>query len=660
MEGWVRQEEELRSDVLKMILYELNTAISPKANRIKALKAVFEECNHSDPSKHDQELDLHADKILFQKLALSFSVERYSEEVGMILGLLELVYRASRSRVALSYNEIGESILPLLIEIIRENVVAVSIGGDANHPDDVSIADSDTVTAVRGGEESSSIGGEASSKVGDLRKSTFTDDTSTSCTNSINSDGMHTTTRQKSVRFSIKNNNEIDMKENKPNESDPLAVKKVLKILRYYSRVLPAMVPMAHQPGLLDALIHQLNTNLMRKKSNDAREALRRNLLRMTDEQDILETTTTASTASESRSVTSSTSKLSSRSSKSIPFVAQFIEKDGRLDQDSLVRVDIIATIVNLACAEENKNKLLYHPGLLETVISVAKDDPTKEAREHAAIAIMNLALAEPAKQFLVNRHDVLEAIIRLLEDDFSFTRRYASATIFALSCHVNNTKPLVEFSNYQLIATLCKLLECDKDEEVRVNSAKTVFQLTRNDEPHVVEDMVSNSDILLCLAQTVISDYSADVRAYSARALEWMSADIYSSSPCHHRLLTALAKASAWTKTSCIAEALKTQSTLAANRKAMAEHDEVLDALAMLAALDGINDNETQECALMALENLTMEESTRGTMAGHEGVMTALARATFKKSSVEEYDNDPSSTKIALKNLAAHLTFDD
>jgi len=652
MEGWVRQEEELRSDVLKMILYELNTAISPKANRIKALKAVFDECNHSDPSKHDQELDLHADKILFQKLALTFSIEKYSEEVGMILGLLELVYRASRSRVALSYNEIGDSILPVLIEIIRENVVALSIGGDANHPDDVSIADSDTVTAVRGSEESSI--GEAS-KVGDLRKSTLTDDTSTSCTNSINSDGMHTTSRQKSVRFSIKDDHETEMKE-KPNESDPLAIKKVLKILRYYSRVLPAMVPMAHQPGLLDALIYQLNTNLMKKKSNDAREALRRNLQRMTDEHDILDTAT-AVTSSDTRSVTSSTSRSSA---KSIPLATQLLEKDGRLDQDSLVRVDIIATIVNLACAEENKNKLLYHPGLLETVISVAKDDPTKEAREHAAIAIMNLALAEPAKQFLVNRHDVLEAIIKLLEDEFSFTRRYASATIFALSCHVNNTKPLVEFSNYHLIATLCKLLECDKDDEVRVNSAKTIFQLTRNDEPHIVEDMVSNSDLLLCLAQTVISDYSADVRAYSARALEWMAADIYSSSPCHNRLLIALAKASAWTKTTCIAEALKTQSTLAVNRKAMVENDAVLDALAMLAALDGINDTETQECALMAIENLTMEESTRGTMAGHQGVMTVLARATFKRNGVEEYDNDPSSTKIALKNLASHITFDD
>ena len=151
---------------------------------------------------------------------------------------------------------------------------------------------------------------------------------------------------------------------------------------------------------------------------------------------------------------------------------------------------------------------------------------------------------------------------------------------------------------------------------------------------------------------------FSSLLHAY--RALEWMAADIYAPSPCHHRLLTALAKASAWTKTSCIAEALKNQSTFSVNRRTMAEHDQVLDALAMLASLDGVNDSEAQECALIAIENLTMEESTRGIMAGHEGVMTALTRATFKKSEFEEYENDPSTTKSALKNLAAHITFDE
>merc|ERR1719491_1829957 len=40
--------------------------------------------------------------------------------------------------------------------------------------------------------------------------------------------------------------------------TNPMAVRKIIKVLRYYSRVLSAMIPMARHPGLLDALIFQL------------------------------------------------------------------------------------------------------------------------------------------------------------------------------------------------------------------------------------------------------------------------------------------------------------------------------------------------------------------------------------------------------------------
>ena len=61
-------------------------------------------------------------------------------------------------------------------------------------------------------------------------------------------------------------------------------------------------------------------------------------------------------------------------------------------DEDEIsARVDAIACVVNLACAEENKIMLVYHPGLLDVVINIANHDPIEEAREHAAIVVMNL-----------------------------------------------------------------------------------------------------------------------------------------------------------------------------------------------------------------------------------------------------------------------------
>ena len=57
-----------------------------------------------------------------------------------------------------------------------------------------------------------------------------------------------------------------------------------------------------------------------------------------------------------------------------------------------------MATLVNLACAEENKTLMLNHPGLLEAVVDVANADPSEEAREHGAIVLMNLAYADDNK----------------------------------------------------------------------------------------------------------------------------------------------------------------------------------------------------------------------------------------------------------------------
>jgi hypothetical protein len=98
--------------------------------------------------------------------------------------------------------------------------------------------------------------------------------------------------------------------------------------------------------------------------------------------------------------------------------------------------------VVNLACAEENKIMLVYHPGLLDAVINIANFDPIEEAREHAAIVMMNLvsliwqsdhslyvsllalvqhlhhqAYAEENKVHMVNQDNLLDTLVYLLSD---------------------------------------------------------------------------------------------------------------------------------------------------------------------------------------------------------------------------------------------------
>ena len=131
----------------------------------------------------------------------------------------------------------------------------------------------------------------------------------------------------------------------------PIAIGRSLQVLRYFSRVLSAMVQLAHHPGMLDALVYQLERQPYGKYKQHFYEH---------------------------------------------PNGEPRLEEE--MDELQAARIDAIATIVNLACAEENKCKIANHRGLLDSVTSVAQNDDSEEAREHAAIVIMNLAYEDENK----------------------------------------------------------------------------------------------------------------------------------------------------------------------------------------------------------------------------------------------------------------------
>lgn len=108
-----------RTDILKLILYDLNSAIAPRDIRLLAVHAALEEFDHDDEVLHDEELELRADHILLQKLTYAMSIAPGSIEVGYIASAMECVYRGSRSRLATSFHEVSDALLPLFVEMIR-------------------------------------------------------------------------------------------------------------------------------------------------------------------------------------------------------------------------------------------------------------------------------------------------------------------------------------------------------------------------------------------------------------------------------------------------------------------------------------------------------------------------------------------------------------
>jgi hypothetical protein len=263
----------------------------------------------------------------------------------------------------------------------------------------------------------------------------------------------------------------------------------------------------------------------------------------------------------------------------------------------------------------------------------------------------------------MVNQDHLLDTLVHLLSDVSPFTRRYASAALFTLACTYANTSVMARHCNGGILEALRKVLLNDPIDEARVNAAEALFNMARNSSSgdETVESMGNHPRLLASLSHSVLTDYSADVRAYSARALEWLSADIHHPMACHRILLKALTLASQWTKTTCIAEALKMQASLSENRKAMVEHPGLLDALATLALLPGITDYEVKTCAISAIERLSKEALTRHIMVRNSGIMTALTTATFAKDDTQDDEPEEGTPtallmKTALKNLVKEM----
>jgi len=262
----------------------------------------------------------------------------------------------------------------------------------------------------------------------------------------------------------------------------------------------------------------------------------------------------------------------------------------------------------------------------------------------------------------MASNDDFILVLLILVKDKVTNTRRYASSTLLNLVGTPKNTHRIASFGKGKLLHVLTRVLAIDDVEEVRINIAEVFFNLVKNStDMRTIELIGQHRDVLSSLASTVISDYSADVRAYSARTLEWLAADIHCGSHSHPGLLGALMQASRWTKTNCIAEALKAQASMEENRIAMVERPGMLDALAILAGLHKVNDEEVRECALSAIERLTKEPHVRKAMVRHQGIMIELTRATFSANNIldnyEERDKiSRALMKSALKNLANEI----
>lgn len=396
----------------------------------------------------------------------------------------------------------------------------------------------------------------------------------------------------------------------KPSRDLKLAVQKVTKLLAMYSLVPDAKYPMVVCPGLLSVLVKVIDTrNLNRVRPHGP--AMGYNGVRGAS-------------------------------------------AGAGLVMTEAARFNTIATLTNLAAAEENRIAMLTTRGLADNIARIVQNERSDVARQCAALALMNLSNGDRNHVPEMASELLLETLVTLIHDDLPETRRNAAVALFNVACADENTLRVASYKDGVILGALLEIITNDDADDSRTEAAETLFNMSCSDAEETTDRIANHSGLLDNLAGVLQSPRaSIDVKLYCAATLRRMAEVIRSPMSSQGALLSALVKGASWTGTSDIAEALDVHATHDENRLAMAGHHGILNALSGLAQLnaDGTEAEQIREAAIRAIEKLARDDVTVPLLSSNEEVVLALSKATYSHNEIQG-----SPFHVALKNVVATL----
>ena len=181
-------------------------------------------------------------------------------------------------------------------------------------------------------------------------------------------------------------------------------------------------------------------------------------------------------------------------------------------------RFSSLWTLANLACDADNMLMMSCHQGLVDALVRVAYDDPSYEARTHAAKAIANLAWRPENKIPLSERPMLLDAMVKLMGSSITKTRRHAAKAFRFLSDAPSSTKlRLCKHNNHKILATVLKRASNDADRAVRECAATTLCNLVCNETAFM---MGNHSGLLDTLANIAVMTERGNAPTLAGEAL--------------------------------------------------------------------------------------------------------------------------------------------
>lgn len=349
------------------------------------------------------------------------------------------------------------------------------------------------------------------------------------------------------------------------------------------------------------------------------------------------------------------------------------VSSAGLNDYNRVLRMRLLA---NLANCDANKMTILQYPGLLEAVLRVAALDSSEQAREFAGLSLMDMA-AEPQNQIkMANVDKLLGTLVKLaVLENIPDTRESAVTALQNLAFCKDNRVRLVTYGSGVVVEALKKVVGNDKDAKARRRAAGALTNLACDE---TGEQMAKHKGLVDTLARASTRDESADVQQRAAMALTKIATSVPKKSPSHKNVLDALVIASDSNHAvGSVMAVMRVKTRDVECRVCMAFHPGILDALADAAinpklplkdrdnAMRSIMHltNEPSNCKVMcckkilnalvlgvsqgeddiassaitAMERLASNEvSNRPHMARHEGLLTAVAKATEREAKLE------------------------
>lgn len=342
------------------------------------------------------------------------------------------------------------------------------------------------------------------------------------------------------------------------------------------------------------------------------------------------------------------------------------------------LRMRLLASLAN---SEGNKVAIFDRGSLMDATLKVATLDKAETAREYAAAVLMDLSSC-PANQVPMTRMDkVLSTLVKLsMAEDKVETREYAVSGLQNLAFEKSNRMQLVQFGGGVVIEALKKCISTDSNVKTRRRSAGALTNLVCDE---TAEIMSHHANLFQTLALTSYSDENEDVQQRATLALTKLANSITIKMPCWGTLLDALITASRCTVSEGNVSAMfRVKTRVVENRKSMANHPRLLEALAELclrpraseddksgykdcenatkaiahlaneplnhriicnqhavlaalvhgASLDGLAGTVTRDAAILTMERIATEHSNRPTMARYPGMLVSIAKATERE----------------------------